>query len=432
MRNYLICMIFIMFFLNITYVYAGTVEQTKANISGGTAQTPASAVSSSQSTSTNASTAAPAPAVNTPLNAKASPTAAMPHQVNNAQAPNLEQRQEAMQAYTQGKYAKAHTLWIALAKAGDGEAMNNLGMLYDVGQGVPQNTKEALMWFRKSAEKGHAGGMSNLGRMLEQGRGTARHVDTAAAWFRKAADLGQADAQYNLGVLYERGEGVIKNDQHAAAWYSMAAASGQIDAQARLGQLYRAGKGVNKDYARATLLLYGAAMNGHNRAREELMAMATEQHKDKGLPQVNIFGAELSSQQGVKRGAMRAALALANVKPIREDMTYICDVYDLQNSVPGASQMAACYSAVAASAAEQLLGFLKIDYMVNDKKQADAIQKMVESRFGAPSAGENDTGSLWNLGPVIVATQYVPEVKQVGLMYMLPNIYHLTKKPAAK
>ncbi len=336
-------------------------------------------------------------------------------------------KEEAAKAYAQGKYAKAHELWLSLAKLGDGAAMNSLGMLYDGGQGVPQDSKQALTWFRKSAEAGYAGGMSNLGRMLEQGRGTARHVDTAAAWFRKAADLGQADAQYNLGVLYERGEGVIKNHKHAASWYSLAAANQQVDAQARLGHLYRNGIGVDKNHERATLLLYGASMSGHAKARQELMDMAKEKYKDK-LPQVTLFGADLSAAAGVGRAKMRSSLAVSNVKALREDMAYICDVYDLQNTVPGANQMAACYGTVAANPAEQPLGFLKIDYIVSDKKQADAIQDMVEKRFGPPAAGEDDNGALWNLGSVIVATQYVPESKQVGLMYMLPSVYHMTQQ----
>ncbi len=341
---------------------------------------------------------------------------------------NVQEKQNAMQAYNEGKFARAYEIWLKLAKAGDGEAMNYLGMLYDAGKGVPLNTKEALTWFRKSAEVGYAGGMSNLGRMLEQGRGTARHVDTAAAWFRKAADLGQADAQYNLGVLYERGEGVVKNEKYAVTWYSLAAANQQVDAQARLGQLYRQGKGVTKDNAKATLFLYGASMNGHEKAREELFAMAEEKYKDKALPQVTLFGVELSAPQGVTRAKLRSSLAVANINTIREDINYICDVYDLKKSVPGASQMAACYGKLATKPSEQPLGFLKIDYNVNGQEQADAIQDMVEKRFGPPSAGENESGALWNLGPVIVATQYVPESNQVGLMYMLPKVYHMTQQ----
>ena len=44
--------------------------------------------------------------------------------------------------------------------------------------------------------------------------------------------------------------------------------------------------------------------------------------------------------------------------------------------------------------------------------RADAILGMVENRFGKPTAGEGDNARLWNLGSIIVATQYSPENKQ--------------------
>jgi len=37
--------------------------------------------------------------------------------------------------------------------------------MYDNGEGVPQDYKEAVRWYRLSAEQGHAGAQSNLGLM---------------------------------------------------------------------------------------------------------------------------------------------------------------------------------------------------------------------------------------------------------------------------
>ncbi len=343
--------------------------------------------------------------------------------------------QEAISAFEAKEYDKAYTLWHTLAQKGHGGAMNRLGLLYDKGHGVTLNSKKALGWFRKSAETNNPDGMYNLGRLLEQGRGTPRHVDSAAVWFRKAADMNQAAAQYNLGRLYERGEGVVKNDQHAAAWYSLAATSDNVEAQARLGHLYHMGKGVPQNLERATLLLYGATMRGHAIARDELLSLAASHYGDKGLPRVTLFGAELSNTDGVRRAAMRATLAVSKVKSIRENDAFVCDVYDLTKSVPGATQMAACYgntqekkgdNSLQTAQSQQPLGFLQIDYTAPTKAQADAIVAMVQQRFGTPSAGENANAHLWNLGNVIVATQYLPELGQVGLMYMMPHVYHLT------
>ncbi len=339
--------------------------------------------------------------------------------------------QVALEAYKAGNFAKAHTRLLALAQKGNSKAMNMVGLLYDRGQGVPINSKKALEWFRRSADAENAEGMYNLGRLLEQGRGTPRHVDSAAVWFRKAADLGQPDAQYNLGRLYERGEGVVRNDKHAAGWYSLAATADNVEAQARLGHLYHIGKGVPVNLERATLLLYGATMRGHTIARDELFALASAHFKDAGLPKVTLFGAELSSTDGVSRASMRSTLAVSKVKALREDSTFVCDVYDLTQKVPGATQMAVCYGRTpqtrkSDAQSQQPLGFLKIDYAANSKEQADAINAMVQQRFGPPSAAETSASQLWNLGHVIVATQYVPDLKQVGLMYMMPHVYHST------
>lgn len=324
---------------------------------------------------------------------------------------------EAALAYSRGDFLKAREIWQKLAAAGDGQAMNNLGVLYDQGQGVEPDAGRALHWFALSAKAGHPSGMSNYGRMLEQGRGIAADPQEAARWFDLAARKGQPQAQYNLGLLYEQGRGVAQNDQAAAAWYSRAAAQQQTEALARLGHLYRAGRGVARNAGRATLLLYAAAMNGQTRAMQELEEMAKQ---GPARPRAVLFGQELDT---VDRAALRAALKKAGLPASREDDAFICDLYDARRQIPGAEQMAACYG----PGAPAPLGFIKIDYPAADKATADHILRMVEERFGPPSAGEGDDARLWNLGSVVVATQYAPTHRRMSLMYMIPRVYHLTR-----
>jgi TPR repeat protein len=50
----------------------------------------------------------------------------------------------------------AAKIYRPLAERGDVRAQNNLGILYDHGQGVPQDFAEALKWYRLAAEKGYA------------------------------------------------------------------------------------------------------------------------------------------------------------------------------------------------------------------------------------------------------------------------------------
>jgi len=68
-------------------------------------------------------------------------------------------------------------------------------------------------------------------RQLEESR------QQALRWFHKAADQGHANAQNNLGLCYARGAGVVQDKVEAVKWYRLAAeqgnALGQVKAFAR-------------------------------------------------------------------------------------------------------------------------------------------------------------------------------------------------------
>ena len=56
----------------------------------------------------------------------------------------------------------------------------------------------------------------------------------AVKWYRKAAEQGHAEAQYLLGVMYNNGNGVIKDFQEARKWYQKAAEQGHEGAEMAL------------------------------------------------------------------------------------------------------------------------------------------------------------------------------------------------------
>ena len=68
-------------------------------------------------------------------------------------------------------------------------------MMYDEGKGVAQDARQALDWYRKSAEQSFAPAQYSLGMMYFQGRGTAQDNDQAKIWLEKAAEQDDADAQ---------------------------------------------------------------------------------------------------------------------------------------------------------------------------------------------------------------------------------------------
>ena len=51
----------------------------------------------------------------------------------------------------------------ALADTGDVSAQYNLGVMYDLGQGVPEDSVEAVKWYTKAANQGYAEAQYKMG-----------------------------------------------------------------------------------------------------------------------------------------------------------------------------------------------------------------------------------------------------------------------------
>jgi len=66
--------------------------------------------------------------------------------------------------------------------------------LYAVGQGVPEDSREALKWWRKAADQGNARAQHNVGIMYAAGRGATRDLVQAYMW------LALATATYPAGA----------------------------------------------------------------------------------------------------------------------------------------------------------------------------------------------------------------------------------------
>src|SRR5437660_7453980 len=108
-------------------------------------------------------------------------------------------------AYKRGDYAIALQSYRKAADQGDARAQNNLGAMYENGQGVPQNYAEAMKWYRLAADQGDAPAQYNLGVMYDKGQGVPQNYTEAMKWYRLAADQGNAEAQVNLGAMHYNG-----------------------------------------------------------------------------------------------------------------------------------------------------------------------------------------------------------------------------------
>jgi TPR repeat protein len=130
-----------------------------------------------------------------------------------------------VQAVQTGDHGALATLRQA-AQQGDAVAQDEMGVLYNKGQGVQQDYAEAARWYREAAEQGYPQAQVHLGMLYSDGRGVKRDYQQAEQWLLKAADQGNANGMTSLGILYELGLGVQRNRVVAYALYELAIAHG--------------------------------------------------------------------------------------------------------------------------------------------------------------------------------------------------------------
>jgi len=124
---------------------------------------------------------------------------------------------------------------MVLAEQGDAESQYNLALMYERGDIVTQDYKEAVKWYRLAAEQEYVFAQFNLGLMYKYGKGVTRDYKEAVRLYLLAAEQGNARAQQNLGVMYYEGLGVIKNIVISYMWLNIAASKGEKNAKNNLG-----------------------------------------------------------------------------------------------------------------------------------------------------------------------------------------------------
>jgi hypothetical protein len=193
-----------------------------------------------------------------------------PDQITEAQRlarewkPKARPLEDAEDAYGRGDYATASKLWRPLAEQGNALAQVRLGVMYEMGQGVPQDESEAVKWYRLAADQGDATGQVHLGLAYVTGKGAPQDDSEAVKWYRLAADQGDATGQVRLGLAYVTGKGVPQDDSEAVKWYRLAAEQGDAVARHTLGAMYDLGQGAPEDYqAEASKRIRRAADQGN-------------------------------------------------------------------------------------------------------------------------------------------------------------------------
>lgn len=134
------------------------------------------------------------------------------------------------------------------AKYGHPQALFNLALLYESGDGVIQDQAKALALLMKAAKSNQQKAEYMIGLHCLKGWGINKNTHVAIQWLRRAALHGDAAAQLLLGNIYEHGlytdepnQTVGKDLTRARAMYSLAAQNKEPAAQYQLAQMYTSG-----------------------------------------------------------------------------------------------------------------------------------------------------------------------------------------------
>jgi hypothetical protein len=81
------------------------------------------------------------------------------------------------------------------------ESWNQKGESHRWGRGVPQDSAQAVHWYRKAAEQGHEFAQHDLGLCYEEGEGILKNAVVACVWLRLAAEQGLVRAKVRFAAL---------------------------------------------------------------------------------------------------------------------------------------------------------------------------------------------------------------------------------------
>ncbi len=90
-------------------------------------------------------------------------------------------------AYDRADYRTALSVWLEQAEAGDPEAQNYVGEIFEKGLGTEPDYVSAASWYRRAADQGYARAQINLGFLHEQGLGVEQDRTRALNLYRRAS-----------------------------------------------------------------------------------------------------------------------------------------------------------------------------------------------------------------------------------------------------
>jgi septal ring-binding cell division protein DamX len=165
----------------------------------------------------------------------------------------------------------------------DPAASFRLGLNYELGEGVKQDSKQAFEWYCNGALQRHGDSQLKVALMLLEGRGTSKDIPKGMHWLNRAANSNNHDAQLALGILL-----VDTDPVRSAVLFKRSAAAGNLYANHRLAELHYYGMGVPQDFAKAQELSELGVAAGFDKSRELLTRIRVRQQVASNTPTPNL------------------------------------------------------------------------------------------------------------------------------------------------
>ena len=342
---------------------------------------------------------------------------------------------------------EALSLFQRAADAGDSDSLYQVGVMYEVGQGVPASAELAFLWFERAAKADHVAGAVRYSEAALANPSIIPKLETdPLERLAFAGENGSPRANYLLGTLHEQGLHVVQDDVKAAHHYRMAvdsepkamtrlaamllngsvraagvesphalleaaSAAGDAGASAYLGRMLEYGVGAERNLKLALEHYRIAAAHGVEWAEEGRDRLEERKRS------LSLFGLRV---YGVQRDELRDRLARLDIDRIEHDGPSYFDFYNADELVTGAETMTIAYAPGRGNHVAEIAYRFTRDSMNEAKVSTRGLVERLEQKYGSHErirgAGRSQ-GFQWVVGRTQVTLSRSREDRSVSITY---------------
>jgi len=199
--------------------------------------------------------------------------------------PRSVEAKSGIESFKEQNYADAKENFEKCSLAGESICVNNLGVIYLNGLGVPIDRAKAAIYFKSASENGLALAKANYASAIGQGGEGTIDTEKIIGLLLDASLSGSANAMGSVAYLEQYRSVAKLNLNHPSKemlvnYAKAASMRGVREGSLALGSYYKNGFGVSKNFEMAERYLSHAYANGEKRADAELLMLYLDEVKD--------------------------------------------------------------------------------------------------------------------------------------------------------